>query len=157
MESQELNVIVEDTNTSVENIEDSAANTEEKLADIYLDYLAEQGFRPEIDSDGDISFKFEGRSYFINVYEDDREFFQLVYPCFWPIESEEERKQVVEACDYVSGHTKVAKIYTVRDNVWATIELFVSSPEEFKGVFMRALGALSRAREKFVEKMHESN
>lgn len=60
---------------------------------------------------------------------------------------------MLAACDAATGETKVAKIFTVRDNVWGTIELFLERPEYFRGVFQRCMRALNVAVATFVEKM----
>lgn len=132
----------------------AAKQAQQKL---YMDYLEAEGYRPSIDEDGDVAFKREGRSYFIGVTEADNEFFRVCLPNIWTIESEDERKQVVAAADFATGDTKVAKVFTVSGykNVWVCTELFVARPEDFKGVFGRAMSALAHAREAFVDKMNE--
>jgi hypothetical protein len=124
-----------------------------QLQRLYTDYLSEEGYRPEVDSDGDVRFKREGRLYFIGVSEEDPEFFRVVLANIWPIESEKERAQVLVAADESNAKSKVAKVYTVRDNVWVCVELFVARPEDFKGVFRRAMSALDNGVAIFVEKM----
>ena len=52
--------------------------TEAELQDMYVSFLLEEGYRPEVDQDGDVVFKREGRTYFIAVNAEDPGFFQLV-------------------------------------------------------------------------------
>ena len=61
-------------------------------AERYLTFLAEEGYRPRIDANGNVAFKCEGRSY----VEKDEEYFCLSYPNFWRIESDEELSQVTD-------------------------------------------------------------
>lgn len=122
---------------------------------LYKSYLEEQGYKPEIDKDGDVMFRREGRVYFIFVSEKDDEYFQLVFPNFWKIESEEERLKVEKAAIAATAGTKVAKVYPVCDNVWATIEMFCRPPEVFKPVFERAMSALNAGVATFVEEMRK--
>ncbi|MEO0086301.1 MAG: hypothetical protein ABIK37_06700 [candidate division WOR-3 bacterium] len=122
---------------------------------LYKTYLEEQGYKPEIDKDGDVMFRREGRVYFIFVSEKDDEYFQLVFPNFWKIESEEERRRVEQAAIAATAGTKVAKVYPVRDNVWATIEMFCKPPDTFKPVFERAMSALNAGVATFVEEMRK--
>jgi hypothetical protein len=82
--------------------------TKEQLQQMYSDYLADEGYRPSIDEDGDVQFKQEGRMYYIGVSEDDPEYFRVVLPNIWRIESEQERIQVLVAADAVTATTKVA-------------------------------------------------
>jgi hypothetical protein len=122
---------------------------------MYRSYLAEEGYAPKIDSDGDVVFKYEGRMYCIVVDEEDEEYFNVVYPGFWPIESESERGKVAQAALHATARVKVVKVHPVRDNTWAAVEMFCSPPEAFKPVFQRSLRALRGAVEKFKEEMHK--
>ena len=125
-------------------------------ANSYREYLAELGYRPEVDGDGDIVFKHEGRTYCIILSEKDDTYFQLVYPNFWKIEGAEERAKVILASVTATADTKVAKVYPVNDNVWACIEMFCATPEAVKPVFNRAISALAAGVGKFVDKMRSS-
>lgn len=134
---------------------DKGAVTKKQLQRLYSDYLAEEGYKPSIDDDGDVRFKREGDVYFIAVSEKDPEFFTVVLPNIWPIESEAERAKVLAAADASNSNSKVAKAYTVKDNVWVGIEFFVARPEDFKPVFKRAMSALDNGVANFVAKMKE--
>jgi hypothetical protein len=129
--------------------------TRAERAEMYRQYLAEEGYSPKIDDDGDVFFKYEGRGYFIVVSEKDDEFFNLLYPNFWSIESDAERAKVTEAALYATARTKVAKVFPTKSNTWAVIEMFCCPPETFKSVFRRCLAALRVAVENFRTKMHE--
>ncbi|HRH39472.1 MAG TPA: hypothetical protein PK760_14060 [Flavobacteriales bacterium] len=125
------------------------------LQKMYMDYLSEEGYRPEVDGDGDVQFKAEGRTYFIDVTEDDQEYFRVALANIWPIESEKEREQCYIACDFSNAQTKVAKAYLVKDNIWVGIEIFVAEPGDFKAVFKRSMSALNSGVDNFVKKMKE--
>jgi hypothetical protein len=122
----------------------------------FADFLHEEGFRPELRTrDHLVFFKYEGKSYGIELDEQDEQFFRIVFPNFWPIDGEEERWRVLLAADYTNAKLKVAKVFTVEDNVFATIEMFLADPAHFKPVFARTLGALKNAAETFAKKMYE--
>ncbi len=129
--------------------------TKQERAMMYKTFLAEEGYGPKIDGDGDVSFKFEGGNYVIVIPEQDEMFFNLIYPAFWPIESEAERAKVVIASLYATSQTKVAKVFPIKDNTWAAIEMFCSPPQVFKAVFQRSLSALRAAVKNFSSKMQE--
>lgn len=126
-----------------------------ELQRMYTDYLTEEGYKPSIDEDGDVVFKREGRSYFISVSEKDPEYFRVVLPNFWSIESEEERAKVLAAANWSNNRSKVSKIYTVKDNTWASIELFIKDPKDFKKVFARSMSALGNGADTFTKKMRD--
>ena len=129
--------------------------TKERLQQMYVDYLKEKGYEPEIDSDGDVRFTREKFNYFVSVPDKDPTYFQVVLFNVWEIESEAERAKVLAACDNANARAKVAKIYTVKDNVWLSVEAFLNGPEDFKGQFERSLQAIDFAAGCFVERMRE--
>ena len=125
------------------------------LQKMYMDYLEEEGYKPELDSDGDVQFKAEGKTYFINVVEDDPSYFRVVLANIWPIESEDERAQCLIAVDYSNAKAKVTKTYLVKDNIWVGIELFLPEASDFKDIFRRSMSALNNGVTHFVTKMRE--
>lgn len=133
------------------------APTKEQLQALYSDFLRGEGYKPEIDKDGDVAFKKEGRTYFIDVgaAQKDPQYFRMALPNIWPIESAEERAKVLAAVDYTNMRAKVCKIHTVGDNVWVSIELFVNTPADFKGIFTRSLNAIDGSTAVFARKMRE--
>lgn len=129
--------------------------TQKDLQKMYTDYLKSEGFSPEIDEDGDVRFKFEGKTYFIAVDAEDTECFRVVLANIWEIESEEERDKVRLAMDHCNATAKVTKAYMVKDNVWVSIETFIAKPEDFKAIFKRSLSALNHGVGLYVKKMRE--
>ena len=126
-----------------------------KKADLYLSYLRTEGYVPEVDKDGDLVFKVEGGTYVLFAHEDDREYFSILFPGFWPIESEKERSEAYVAANHATAQTKVGKVYVIGDNVSASVEMVFSDPEQFKPVFKRALAMLRAGVAAFAEKMRE--
>lgn len=129
--------------------------TKAERASLYFAYLAEEGYRPEIDADGDVAFKAEGWSYVILIDETDDNYFALLCPNFWEIENEGELDSALVAANYATRTTKVAKIFVRSDNrnTSASIEMFFERPEDFETVFSRALSALRTGVRTFAEKM----
>lgn len=121
----------------------------------YLEYLREEGFRPSLDGDSDIVFKMEMQAFFVIIHENDLDYIQVVLPNFWSIESPEERERAVKASERATAQSKVAKVYLVRDNVWASFEMFLPTPDSLKPVLPRALRALRGAARTFSEQMKE--
>lgn len=126
-----------------------------ELQKLYTGFLENEGYKPEIDEDGDVRFKREGKTYFINVDEGDAICFRLVLANIWPIESEEERLEVRIAMDHCNAMAKVAKAYMVRDDVWVAIETFIAEPGDFKVIFDRSLSALDHGVGLFAKRMRE--
>lgn len=118
----------------------------------YANYLAEEGYRPTIDQDGDVVFKIEGFMYYIAIDEDE-EFFRLVFPTFWPLESAEERERAERIALRVTDRMKVAKVLTTERGVVASLEMFVPGPESVFPVFPRCVQAIRGAVHAFTEAM----
>lgn len=125
------------------------------LQQLYVNFLTEEGYRPEIDSDGDVRFKHDGKILFIGVSESDANFFRIVLPNIWKIENDTERRKVLAAVDYSNAKSKVSKAYILNNNVWVAIEMFVGDPEGFTTMFTRCLAALMNGKDNFVVKMRE--
>jgi hypothetical protein len=126
-----------------------------KKAKLYVDFLRSEGYTPELDKDGDIRFKVEGGTYVLFANEADPEYFFIIFPNFWPIENERERAHAFQAACHATSSTKVAKVYPMGDNVYATIEALYAEPDQFRPVFQRAMAMLKGAVGIFAEKMRE--
>jgi hypothetical protein len=133
----------------------NAQSSKSDLQQMYVSYLRREGYQPEIDSDGDILFKAEGSTLYIYVYENDPNYFRMVYPYFWSIESEEEMRRVAEIASYVTRTTKVVRVYMERDNEDTSIDvaILMDKPEDFKKHFSRLLTIIFQSRREFIDMM----
>jgi len=127
--------------------------TRESLQHIYFEHLIAEGFRPEIDEDGDILFKVLGSNYFIIIDESDLSFFQ-VYTGFWLDDMMME--DAYDLVNFANRRSKVAKISLSTSEfeperliVSITAELLVDHPEDFVFVFNRAISLLANAKSIF--------
>jgi hypothetical protein len=132
----------------------SAQMTRSQLQQMYVTYLTEEGYQPEVDSDGDVTFKAEGRFFYISVDENDLEVFTIVYPYFWEIESESERNEALLAASNANRTTKIAKIYlTDDDDTSIRGQTYLAKPDDFELFFERMVDAMMIVRRKFVDDM----
>jgi len=125
----------------------------EDLQNMYMEALAVEGFRPEIDEDGDILFRVIGTNYYIIINENEPQFFQI-YTGFWLDNMTME--DAYELVNFANRRSYVAKIsLSTREDtperliVSITAELLVDSPEDFKLVLTRALSLVSNAKNIF--------
>jgi hypothetical protein len=79
------------------------------LAEHYVKFLAQEGFRGEIDSDGDVQFKYQGKPYWIDVQEDDEEFFRIILPKVWQLDEPGEAERAYEAAILATSSIKVSR------------------------------------------------
>src|SRR5712671_6198274 len=122
-------------------------------AEMYIEFLREEGYVPKLDEDADVVFKCEGRTYILFSEEKDQNYFRLAFPAFWEIESADEEDQAREAMNDLNAKMKVMKLFIVRDNVWASVEMFLSPIASFKPVFARSLALLQQGVNEFRECM----
>ncbi|PYE52025.1 winged-helix domain-containing protein [Deinococcus yavapaiensis] len=116
----------------------------------YLDFLSEEGFRPQLDQDGDVSFKFEGGHYVLFTRDPDPRFFHLLYPFFFEHDPDEDGPRVLATAMHVTKDVKVAKVYPAGGNdVSASVELFLPNADDFKAVLSQSLSALQYAVRQF--------
>jgi hypothetical protein len=134
----------------------SQAMTKSQLQTMYMDYMRQQGYQADIDSDGDILFKAEGRSYYIIVNDTDLEYFEILFPGFWAIESDDEWVKAAAACSYVSRSIKVAKVFLTSNNDTSIIvDVLLINPKDFSTVFPRMMNIINTARTRFVDEMRK--
>jgi hypothetical protein len=130
----------------------------ENLRQTYMSILSDEGFRPELDSDGDIHFKYESGHYFITANCDDG-FFYILFPSFWSIDDVEELGRAMMAASNVTRRTKAAKVYITKDlkNVSATAEALIANPSDVRKFFNRALISIRSAVESFAKEMRDGD
>jgi hypothetical protein len=134
--------------------------TKAELQKMYLDYLKSQGLPAKLDSDGDIEFTYSGEyfddlTYWILVDEEDQEFFQIYIGGCYPLDTDQEKEEAPHAASYATKQSYVVKIYLTPsgDNIVASAETYVVSPQDFKSVFPKLMRELDSALSRFVSKM----
>jgi hypothetical protein len=133
-----------------------ALSDEVVLQNRYLAFLREEGYSPSIDSDGDIQFKIQGKSYYVIINGNDVEYFYILYPNFWSANTAQRRQLAARAASYASGRTKVARAYLGTNNyVSATSEVFLNDPEDYRYFFSRMLTSLTTVVDYFEEYIEE--
>ncbi|MVW72497.1 MULTISPECIES: hypothetical protein [unclassified Bordetella] len=107
----------------------------------------------------DLIFKVEGRNYILIADADDPDFVRLVFPNFWPLESDEEFAAALQAISMVNGRCKGAKIHanSANDNIIVTTEFLISAtdPQLPSGLFVRYIRMINNAADEFARIMRE--
>ena len=122
----------------------------------HLDFLVSEGYRPEVDEDGDLRFRHEGRTVFLFRYEKDPEYFRVALPGAWECDSPEEEARALQAVNAVNRDLKVAKCALVDGVVWISVEAFFDPPDSYRSVFTRCLDAIGSASWQVRERMRAS-
>jgi hypothetical protein len=133
--------------------------TRSALQSMYMEYLTREGFRPEIDADGDIQFRILGNNYFIIIDENDLQFFQIYTGFFLDSMMSIDIEEALELVNITNRRSKVAKIsisnpensdsLSDRLVVSITAELLLNEPQDFRLIFPRAISLLTNAKNLF--------
>lgn len=121
----------------------------QEIIDLYVNFLAGEGYRAQVEHDMAVSFKREGKSYVLMIDEDDLTLFQILYPVRNDLSDERLQKMALAAANEATATTKVVKVSIYEDAAIASIQMFVSPPEAFTPVFERCLMALQAGVAKF--------
>ena len=82
-----------------------------------VNYLASQGLQPSTEDFG-IFFKYQMKNFWVLTYDDDEQYFRLIMPGIMDVD-QNNRADVLEACNKVCADMKVAKCYISDNNdVW---------------------------------------
>ncbi|UBV42088.1 hypothetical protein LAJ19_10635 [Deinococcus taeanensis] len=103
------------------------------------DALGALGFVVQADPEVGLTFMFEGGQYYVPLQGEDERFYHLLFPNFWPLESDDEYGRALFACDAVNREAKLVKLHTVDSDVWVGVEALHASPAEFVEVLPQYL------------------
>lgn len=110
--------------------------------ELVKEWLASEGFRHDVDENGNIHFKYQGMNLFFTADEDDDAFFRLLMPNICEVSNAEDRVKLMEVCNEVNSTTKVVKAFIVNDNMWLAIEILIDSTPEVGDFFERCCDTL---------------
>jgi hypothetical protein len=114
-------------------------------------FLSNEGYKFDVDGDGDIHFKYEGINLYFTVDNNDQRYFRLIMPNIYQLEGN--RTKVLEAINTVARDLKVIKAFLIEDRLWLAVELFIDSTPELEDFFPRCMGLLKAGREKIAEEI----
>lgn len=123
-----------------------------------LDWLAGEGFRCDLDDDGDIHLRHEGRDVFILLDADDPAYVRFLVPDVWKSSDEAgERSIALVVGNSLNSSFKAVKV-SLRSNgsVYATVELFLDGFDALRNVAPRCLDLLGAATWEFRSRMREA-
>ncbi|MBB5235588.1 hypothetical protein [Deinococcus budaensis] len=123
-------------------------------ASAVLDFLAEEGFRPQLDEDGDVFFKYEGGTYMVITSSDEPTVLTLVLPYFWPLDDAAERTRALEAAMFAHRQVRIGRVTVLENNVTASVNAYLPDGDSFRAVLLSSLDGLKYLSLKFREHMH---
>lgn len=119
-----------------------------------LDFLTEEGFRPHLDEQGDVLFKFEGGTYYLLTSEADSTYFALYYFRFWSLVDPAERARAHEAAAQAHQRIRIGQITVLDDDVNASVQAYLPGADDWRSVLMRNLSGLQALVRTFRDHMH---
>lgn len=122
-----------------------------RTEELVKQFLSNEGYKFDVDSDGDIHFKYEGINLYFTVDNNDQKYFRLIMPNIYQLEGN--RTRVLEAINTVARDLKVIKAFLIEDRLWLAVELFIDSTPELEDFFPRCMGLLKAGREKIAEEI----
>ena len=78
--------------------------------ELILQILEKMGYKPEIDNDGDIMFRFQMKSVFVMTGDEDEKYVSVMLPQFHEIVDGEETL-VLAVCNKMTRELKLVKVY----------------------------------------------
>ena len=107
-------------------------------------YLSSEGYKYDVDNDGDIHFKYEGANLYFTGDKRDQLFFRIIMPGIYQLEGN--RTKVLEAINTVVRDTKVLKAFLVDDMLGLSVDLFIDTTPELDDFIPRCLDLLIEGR-----------
>jgi len=120
------------------------ADVVKRLQDKYVQFLKEEGFVPSIDSDGDVSFKYEGDTYYIKPHGNQPLYFRITK---YLNHEDGCSTKIREAVNHAASARMSVSAYISDDctQVSITSGNYIANEDDFKYIFYSALKATKHA------------
>lgn len=130
---------------------DSGFNSEQlALRTDLFNFLKEEGFMPELDSDGDIKFKSEGQAYYISVSKTDENPMYVVL--FRPFSNPDEYSaETIAMASTKLNFYKGVKVLCFDKSFRIGAELYVRNAEPVKSAFYKLKGIIDSVKSDFLD------
>lgn len=101
--------------------------------DLAIKVLEDLGLRPELDDDGDVTFRYQMKRIFAVMGDEDNKYIVLVLPQFFEVEEGEEHLAFM-VCNKLTRELKLMKVYVdhTLKSVSANCEFFYTDEESLK-------------------------
>ena len=123
-------------------------------SETYSEHLKSEGYVPQADNEGNILFKREGLTYILFASHNDPNYFRLVCPIVWQVETDEQRAKANQVISAVNLNIKAVKLFMVENSVSASSESFLANEGDYKAILPRSLAALAFGVQTFASLMN---
>lgn len=115
-------------------------------------WLTNEGYKSEIDSNGNLVFKYQGANLICPAGTDDPLYLQIIMPCIHTFNSGE-RVKVLEAISLLCRERKCVKAFVAGENLHLSLEMLMDTSPEVDDFFERCCDMLLQARMFMMEKI----
>ena len=114
-------------------------------------WLSNEGFRYEIDEDGDLKFRYQGANLWVMQDPNDALFLRIAMPYIYEVDND--RAKVLEAINSVNAEMKVVKGFVLENGgVWLSIEMYIDSSPDIEDFIERCLDILLTGQRRFYDR-----
>lgn len=130
---------------------DSEYNAEQLAlqADL-LNFLKEEGYMPEIDSDGDIAFKIEGKQFYMIISKTDDNPMYVILCRMFNYPDEYSRETFILATKELNLYKSI-KVTCLNDYYRVGAELYTRDAEHIKGIFYKSVEVINKLTSDIIE------
>lgn len=120
--------------------------------------LTKMGYSPEVDNDGDIMFRYQMKTIYVMIGDEEEPFITLTYPQFYEIE-EGEDDLVLAVCNKLTRSLKLLKVFIDQTykNVSTTCDFYYINEESLEQNMEHALDIIGIVRTYFLHKLVEAS
>ncbi len=131
---------------------DDATAAERNMRSQIINYMHQEGYASaKVDTDGDIAFKIEGKSHYIEISEYADGMYVTLY---YLIGAEGENTyKVLKGCDAANYSYKFVKVYRINDGkaVKFATPMYITSMSVFRQLFPNMVDIIQSSRKVFLE------
>lgn len=118
-------------------------------SDIML-FLKEEGYMPELDSDGDIMFKKEGSKYYVSIDKKDTHPFYVSLFLLYKYDETYSMEKVVSGLKELNRY-KAVKVLCYKENYAYQAEMYLVNSEHFKYTFYKLMDQIVAMKSELAE------
>ena len=120
--------------------------------------LTKMGYSPEVDNDGDIMFRYQMKTIYVMIGDEEEPFITLTYPQFYEIE-EGEDDLVLAVCNKLTRSLKLLKVFIDQTykNVSSTCDFYYINEGSLEQNMEHALDIIGIVRTYFLHKLVEAS
>lgn len=119
------------------------------------EFLSAEGYRPEADADGDLTFRADGLNFLFVTEATDPHYARLTLPAIWCLETPTDVQVVRRVVDELNRELKLIKVYVLDEAIWLSVEMLCPDIRQWMDYLPRLIETLVRATRRLAESIHD--